>query len=151
MKTMLFLGPTFTLEVPTDWFVIATAQYQAVFSDPQEVDGFQANVAIAVRSIEAHVTVEAVAESAKQTQAKEYPAYRIIEEETSEQTPQAIKRTYVWTHRELGKEIKQTQYFHIEGNRLYTLTATRLANSANVDNVDAVVDRMVKTFAIRSV
>jgi hypothetical protein len=150
MKKMLFMGPTFTLEVPTDWFVLATAQYQAVFSDPQEVDGFQANVAIAVRSVEAQVTVEAVAESAKQTQAKEYPAYQVIEEIISDQVPSAIRRTYVWRHLESDQEIKQTQFFYIVNGRLYTLTATRLANSANVKEVDAVVDHMINTFAIRT-
>lgn len=150
MKTMLFLGPTFTLEVPTNWFVAATPQYQALFSDPEVVDGFQANVAIAVRSVEAQVTVEAVAESAKQTQAREYPAYRVLTEENAEQIPQAIKRTYVWKHPELDKTIKQTQFFHIANGRLYTLTATRLANSANVEEIDAVVDHMINTFAIRA-
>lgn len=150
MNKMLFLGPTFTLEVPTDWFVIATAHYQAVFTDPQEVDGFQANIAIAVRSIEPQVTVEAVSESAKQTQAEEYPDYQVIEEVFSEEIPQAIRRTYVWTHPESGKKIKQTQYFYIDKNRLYTLTATRLANTANVEEIDVVVDHMIKTFAIRT-
>ncbi len=150
MKMMLFLGPTFTLEVPTNWFVMATSQYQAVFTDPQEVNGFQANVAIAVRSVEPQVTIEAVSESAKQTQVKEYPDYHVIEEIISEGIPQTIERSYVWTHSESGKKIKQTQYFYIDKNRLYTLTATRLANTANVEDIDVVVDHMIKTFAIRT-
>jgi hypothetical protein len=150
MSKMLFLGPTFTLEVPTDWFVMATPQYQAVFTDPQEVDGFQANVAIAIRPVEEQVSITAVAESAKLTQTKEYPAYRVLEEETFDQIPPAIKRTYVWHHPKLGTDIKQTQYFYLQDDRLYTLTATRLAESANVDSVDDIVNHMIDTFTMRT-
>lgn len=150
MNKMLFLGPTFTMEVPTDWFVMATPQYQAVFTDPQEMDGFQANAAIAVRPVEEQVAVTAVAESARQTQAKEYPDYRVLEEETLGQPLPAIKRTYVWNHPELGKAIKQTQYFCIEKNRLYTITATHLAEATNARDIDAIVDHMIKTFTMRS-
>jgi hypothetical protein len=150
MNKMLFVGPTFTLEVPTDWFVMATAQYQAVFTDPEEVDGFQANVAIAIRPVEEQVTVAAVAEAAKQTQAKEYQEYRILDEVTIDETPPAVKRTYTWKHPELGEDIKQSQYFCLHNGRLYTLTATRLANSANVQIVDANINHMIDTFAMRS-
>src|SRR5690606_11660884 len=121
MEFMTFNGPTFVINMPTNWFVSATAQYQAIFTDPMPQDGFQANLMISIRAVQEEVTVKDVATIAKRTQEKEYPSYQLIEETDTEQ---GFKRVYRWHHPEQNKDFNQVQLFVINDNRLYTLTAT---------------------------
>ena len=150
MDFMTFLGPTFTMEVPTNWFIASNAQYQAVFTDPSEKNGFQPNLMLSIRPVQANVAVDAIAESAKQTQSKEYPAYKVLEEQIEAKEPARVKRVYTWQHPESKQDFQQVQFFTIENQMLYTLTGTRLLNGGEESIVDKVFNHMINSFEFSS-
>lgn len=150
MQLMTFLGPTFTMEIPTNWFVAASAQYQAIFTDPHIDDGFQSNMVVSIRTVQENVGTLDVAASAKETQRAEYPAYEIMDETVRQTTPVTVKRVYRWHHPEQKKDIVQMQFFLIHKNRLYTLTGTRLAETKDAQVVDKVLHHMIDSFELNS-
>lgn len=149
MDFMTFLGPVFTMEIPTNWFVASNVQYQAIFTHPQAQDGFQANLMLSIRPTQADVGIAEVAELARQTQAKEYPAYKILDEQVYEKDPMSVKRIYTWEHPEQKKEFQQIQFFVIHNQRLYTLTGTRLAQTPQGHLVDKVFNQMMDSFNLQ--
>lgn len=150
MDFMTFLGPVFTMNIPTNWFVAANVQYQAIFTDPHAEDGFQANLMLSIRPIQANVRIEEVAELAKQTQAKEYPAYKILDEQLYKKAPMGVKRIYTWEHPEQKRQFHQIQFFVIHEQRLYTLTGTRLVQASQEHLVDKVFNQMIDSFTLQS-
>lgn len=150
MQIMTFLGPTFTMEIPTNWFVAASAQYQAIFTDPYIDNGFQSNMVVSIRSVQENVRTLDVAESARKTQLAEYPAYEIMDETVKQAPPVTVKRVYRWHHPEQNKDVVQIQFFLIHQNRLYTLTGTRLAEATDAHIVDKVLHHMIDSFELNS-
>jgi hypothetical protein len=53
---MRFVGPTFTLDVPTDWFVLSAPQYQTTFLSPQAKEGWRASFIITLRALDQNET-----------------------------------------------------------------------------------------------
>lgn len=121
-----YIGPTFTLQVPTQWKQTSNPQFQALFLAPEE-RGFSANLGVTVDLTAEEATVEMIAEAARKYQYQDYPQYFIISEQslTVDGKP-AFKRVYTWHSAEHDLDITQVQLFVKDGVTLYILTATSL-------------------------
>jgi hypothetical protein len=151
MKFMQFQGPTFTMQVPTSWFVTSSPKFQAVFTAPEKTGGAaQANLIVSVRPVKDDVTAVAVAQAAKETQQKEYPEYEVLEEIVAEDAElPTVHRLYKWHNLERQMVMIQRQAFYVHDNRLYTLTATRSeTNGEDTEEIDETLLQMMNSFSL---
>jgi len=119
-------GATFTLRVPIRWEQATTPSYQAIFSAPKE-QGFKVNVGVSIIKVLPDVTLEGVAQSAKEHQAKDYPNYTVINEQSLEiHDNPAFQRIYIWHSINYKTDFTQIQLFimHKLTSTIYILTAT---------------------------
>jgi hypothetical protein len=151
MQTMPFFGPTFILEMPTDWFVGASAQFQAALRSPMPDGNIFPNVVITIRRLEEGVTLRDVIVGAREIQEKEYPAYTVLSESplTTNSVP-GIRRKFEWQPPGRDTGVHQQQISFLKGQQLYTLTATRAANSAKSSEIDQLFDHIVGSFEFRA-
>jgi hypothetical protein len=147
MEYKHFRGPGFTLEIPTDWFISSSPEFQAIFVAPPTPNPVQPNLVIAVRFLQPGATVNDVAAETQAIQSAEYPQYHILAEHDYTQTGGvAIQRLYQWVSEE-GTLVLQHQTFVLIGQVLYTLTATRLAGDSPDDQaVDDAFVHMMRSF-----
>lgn len=148
MPTMNFRGPSFTMQVPTNWFITSSPQFQAMFVAPPASDGLRANLAVAITPVSAEVTVQSVAEAARQNQQKEYAEYEMLAEGSfpTNEGP-GFQRQYKWYNRERDVHIMQRQVFYVSGQMLYTLTATR-QEIGDATEIDQILDQMLLSFKL---
>ena len=150
MSFMLFQGPGFELEVPTDWLVTSSPEYQAMFLGPKLDLDLRANLMITIRPVQDDVTAGAVAEQARVFQEHEYDDYEVVEEvDFSQNGGLAFLRRFEWFNKDHAKRVYQVQYFFVYSNILFTLTATRYSDSDH--QIDALFDHMIKTFRMKFV
>jgi hypothetical protein len=149
---MLFEGPTFTMEAPTNWVVSSSPQFQAIFLGPTD-QPIRPNLIISIHPVNADVTPESVAETARQTQTSEYNGYEVLAEVNfSEYDGQGVMRRYRWVNPNGDVPVVQVQAFFIHQAMLHTLTATRAETvPAGIgQNVDEIFDRMMQSFRFRA-
>lgn len=151
MSFMNFQGPTFTMQVPTTWFVNSSPQFQAIFTAPKG-EGVQANLIVSIRPVKAEVTAVSVAQTARDTQTREYPQYEVLEETAVTDAPVPyFRRSYRWYNTERKTAILQSQAYYVHKNRLYTLTATQPAIGVDSDETNKILDQMMDSFKLETV
>lgn len=151
MQTMPFFGPTFVLEMPTNWYVGASAQFQATFRSPVSDGDIFPNLVIAIRLLEEGATLREVIASARETQEKEYPGYRSVSEAplTTNSIP-GVRRQFEWQPPDRKGAVHQQQVSFLAGQQLYVLTTTRAADSENAEELDKIFDHMIGSFEFRA-
>jgi len=150
MAFMNFDGPNFTMEVPTNWIVTSSPQFQAIFLGPND-PLVRSNLVISLRPVEANVTYQAVGASAREAQEREYPQYQILQEiDFGAQGGTGMLRHYRWVNAENNATIIQVQAFFVVGQILFTLTGTRGAHLGVEagQEVDEIFNHMIQTFRI---
>lgn len=150
MQFMMFEGPNFTLEVPTNWVVTSSPQLQAIFLGPQD-PLIRPNMVVSLRPVEVNVTYQAVAQAAKETQEKEYPEYTILDEvDFSQFGGIGMKRQYSWVNPTNNAKVVQVQTYFVAGQVLFTLTASRgdHGNTNAAEEMDNIFNHMIETFRI---
>ena len=147
MNFMHFRGPSFTMQVPTNWFITSSPKFQAMFIAPPGPDNVRANLAVSITPVDKDVTVQAVADAAKQTQQKEYPEYSILDEieMTSADGKKGLRRVYKWYNRDKNMHIVQQQVFYLVSQMLYTITATR-EEREGMEAIDDMFAQMIASF-----
>jgi len=151
-----FQGPTFSMQIPTDWLITSSPQLQAAFvapkneqnlsAQPESGEEIRSNLIVSMRRLKAGTSVVAVAEAAKTSQENEYPKYRVIqEEEISGRELSGFQRTYTWVKADKPIRVQQQQTFFLASNILYTLTSTR-PDTDEVKSVDKIFEQMVHSF-----
>lgn len=146
-----FRGPGFIMEIPTDWYITSSPQFQARFLAPvDEEQGLRrANMAVAMRAVKAGVSVKAVAEETRRVQEAEYPHYTIIEEQDLTQNNGVLfHRVYHWLNEQAGFQVVQAQTFIILGRVLFTLTASRPVDSPRAEMLDEAFAHMARSFRV---
>lgn len=144
MASVYFQGPNFHMQVPSDWFILATPAIQAMFLGPTH-ENLRANLAISIRQVEPNVAVEQVALAAKTTQQKEYPNYQVVSEGTLTISNQpAYERYYHWVNDNVP--ISQLQRMVISDQLLFTLTATH--HRTHPTEVVDTLEQMVNAFEL---
>jgi hypothetical protein len=150
MNWMTFVGPTFTLQMPTDWLAMASPQFQAMLAAPGFDGKVRPNLIIAMRQVQDDVTASAVADSTRATQEKEYPEYRVVsEQDYAAEDSQGVLRVYEWHDTAQDKRLRQVQVYFIAGRTLYTITATRALDSTQGEALDQVFNTMLQSFAAK--
>jgi hypothetical protein len=151
MAMMDFQGPSFTMKVPTNWYITATPQIQAMFVAPPSEDGVYANLTVTLQPLEAGATLDAVMAETLSVQEKEYAEYNLREQETLELDGITKGRmVYTWMNKKHGQQVHQRQEMFIVGEMLYTLTATRsVVDSDEVKQLDALLRHMMETFTLK--
>lgn len=151
MQWMTFFGPTFTLEMPTDWFAGASIQFQAVLRSAATDGALHPNLAVAIRTLEEGASLKEVLAVAQQTQEKEYPNYKLLgESPVMVSTVPGRRRRFEWQPPERDVTVQQQQLSFLNGRQLYTLTTTRAAASENVEEIDRLFERMLGSFEFRT-
>jgi hypothetical protein len=126
MQMMAFQGPTFTLQVPTHWFVSSTPQFQAVFLMPSDgIRLLRPSVTISLRPVLDDVTAAAVAASEMSYLREAHPDLQILDEFGFDDNGQKrFYRRFSWHDAENNLDILQSQSFVIEAGTLYVITTT---------------------------
>ena len=151
MKLMHFQGPKFLMQVPTDWLISSTPQFQAIFTAPDDGGSIHGNVVVSIRAVQDDVTAVGVAEAAKNTQEKEYPQYQVLEEMLNETEIPSVQRTYKWHKIDREIDIMQRQAFHVYEGKLYTLTGTYPAGSKqNTQSLAQTIQQMIDSFQLEA-
>ena len=144
-QTMIFNGPGFSMQVPTDWSISSNSKYQAIFSATTSTGEFRPNLVVAVRRVKAEVKATDVAATARVNQEAEYNNYNLRFE--NELTNGSFKRSYMWDHKESKSHIHQTQFFQINKSLLYTLTAT---NTSDQSDFEELLNQMIESFCLNA-
>lgn len=150
MQFMNFEGPNFTLEVPTNWVISSSANFQAIFLGPGD-QPIRPNLVLAIRALEEGVTYQDVAASARETQEREYPEFNLLEEKDyGESGGSVLTRRYEWLNPANNVRVVQTQAFITAGQLLFTMTATRAAElkPAQQREVDTIFDHIIQSFRL---
>ena len=146
MLFMNFRGPSFTMQVPSNWYITSSPQFQAMFVAPPSAAGQRANLAVAITPVKDDVTAQSVAEAAKQTQQKEYAEYQVLTEgDYPTSAGPGYQRQYKWYNRDRDAHIMQRQVFYVAGQMLHTVTATR-QESGDASEFDQILDQMLASF-----
>jgi hypothetical protein len=144
-----FRGPTFTLEIPSHWYITATPQVQTLLLGPEDDSGVRPSFSISMRPVQEQVTAAAVAQETRETQEASYPEYDIIaEEDFTDETNAGYIRRYRWHNEERDLDVHQVQAFLVIEGILYTLTGTRPAIISS--DIDDSLTRMIDTFRVLS-
>ncbi len=148
MNFMSFQGPTFMMQVPTNWFVTSTPSFQAMFVAPPGENELRANLAVSLTLVKESVTLEKLTKAAKDTQQKEYSDYQVIREgASSEYTVKGFERLYKWHNLEKGMRVVQRQFFCLVGQTLYTITATR-EDREEAESLEQVFEKIIASFEV---
>lgn len=152
MTTMTFVGPSFTLTVPTDWFAFSSPQYQTMFLSPPAADGQRANFTITIQPRENNITPEQYAKLLRQSYAQ-LGATREISEESTITLGEVLAHLTVATvlNGDEEPEIVQQEVIAVADDMLYVLLAARPANfdEALEDSLDAIFAMMLETFRFK--
>lgn len=150
MEYKYFNGPGFQIQVPTEWFISSSLQFQAIFLAPPPFEGIQPNLAIAVRRIKPEITVLDIANEARRVQEREYPYFEVLSE--NDATPEggaAFQRLYQWYNRGLDQFVLQLQTYIVIPEVLFTLTATRsIVDDISALPIDEVFKYMLRSFRL---
>lgn len=147
MQTKTFEGPGFCLEIPTDWFITSSMQFQAMFIAPPGDQGERANLAVSMTPVQSDANLRSVIESARETQEKEYPQYQVLEEQDSIDPEGTFRRRYQWYNPKNGVRVIQLQIFWITGQILFTITTTR-TNVQGAEEFENIFDKIIDSFRL---
>lgn len=157
MTTMTFVGPSFVLEVPTDWFVFSSPQYQTMFLSPPTEDGQRANWTITIQPRENNVTPQQYAKLLHQAYTQSGQARDISEEGAISLSEHSAYRTVATLRQENEEddeeqpEIVQQEVVVVVGDMIYVLQAVRPAHldEALRDRLDSVFATMFDTLQFK--
>lgn len=81
VMTIPFTGPTFTLDVPSNWIIAANPDAQALFTAPDEGLPTPTTMAIMIRNVTPEVQAEPALQQLVAKQQAEYNQYEILNQE----------------------------------------------------------------------
>lgn len=145
MKTMNFQGPGFKMQVPTNWFINSSPQIQAMFVAPPH-GNLRANLMVTMRPLEKGVSLADVVKSSLETQKKEYPEFKLLEEtdyKIDEWT--GVARVYKWYSTEHKTRLLQRQVFFLINQMLTTITTTR-TDADKAEEFDQIFEKILQSF-----
>lgn len=126
---MKFIGPSFVLDIPTDWFALSSPQYQTMFLSPPTDDGQRANLTITIKPQDEAITAEQFAGVLQQ-------AYQQLNTAVDIHRQEAIQIGNVPGHLtvatlvngETGSTVFQQQVVAVHDTLIYALIAARPAD-----------------------
>ena len=149
-ELMRFVGPTFELNVPTDWFVLAAPQYQTMFLSPQTAEGWRANLTITLRPLEDDTStpqqfLESILQPVPVTEEEQTGLLEVLEQGAMKiggiDGVYGIRRI---TNSETGEVAHQRIVIAVHDDTIYIFGATRPTDgdTALLEKVDAIFEQM---------
>ncbi len=154
MSVMHFVGPTFALDVPTDWTVLSIPQYQTIFLSPQASAGWRASFIVTLRARDKneastpHELVKAVLAAYLETgEAHNTPATVLEEGPFAFGDVEGYGGKVQFTDPQTGQAVRQTMAVAFYQEMAHVFSATRPAegDAALLGKVDAIFERMFET------
>ena len=142
METKHFQGPGFTMQIPTDWFITSSPQFQAMFVAPASEFGIRANLAVSMTPVKEDVTARMVAENARKNQEIEYAEYSVLGEDEAVTPDKSFTRIYKWYNSSKNMHLLQKQIFLVVNQMLFTVTSTRQIGE-ETEEIDAILEEMI--------
>jgi hypothetical protein len=148
MQWMTFVGPSFLMDVPTDWLLISQPQFQVMFLSPRlEGDGRRVNLTVSVRAIEGEMAE--VVETMVKQMAEAYTAYELREmgDFSTASGADGLRHDYAWRRVDEDVPVVQRQVFFGDGDLLVTLTGSRPGDLGEemAELVDGMFTRMFES------
>lgn len=148
MKYSLFLGPSFTLQIPTTWAIMASAEIQAIFLSPPLSNGQRVNMTITLQTTDDPLENYVAALQAQQAQA--YPHFEVNHQDPfqTDKGANGIRTMLSWQKLAPPESIVQQQAFFSREKMVYILTGSRAA-ALEMDlaqSVDAAFDEIIQSF-----
>jgi len=152
MATMQFDGPTFVLDVPTDWFAVSAPEYQTAFLAPPDAQGQRASFTIAIRPLLEQVTARQFAEVIEQTYDQLGVTYQLLSQDMVKLGEiEGYATTSLISSAEGSALLRQQQIVAVTDDLIYVLIASRPADLPEL--AAEVIERdfatMFGTFAFR--
>ncbi len=147
MQNMKFQGPTFTLQVPTNWFVASTPKFQAMFVVPPGSEEIKANLAVTIIPLKEEVNMTEILNSSKFAQEKAYKGYEVISEVTHQNGLEGFERKFKWFNPDGEVNIIQRQLFVLFNQVIYTITATR-EDKAETESIEPIFTEVMASFRL---
>jgi len=149
-----FQGPGFTMEVPSEWRVMASPQFQAIFFSPLiGQDPRRANLTVALQDVPDDTTARALVDVLNRMQADSYPDFSVVCE-TADAAGEVskIQRTLRWRNPSSGETVLQHQACHVRDGLACILTGSRPDGLPDdvATGVDGVFQRMLASFAFHA-
>jgi hypothetical protein len=146
VTTSHFQGPGFHMDVPTDWLITSSPQFQVVFIAPPEKYG-RANLAINIRPVTKDATLEEIQQTAAKMQQRDYAKYQLESEgELPNTNGMGYQRTYTWFNERNNVHVYQKQLMFLVNEMLTTITITRELEPKSKE-VDEIFNQMLASFA----
>jgi hypothetical protein len=146
MATLLFQGPGFHMDVPSDWMITSSPQFQVMFVAPPGPSG-RANLAISIRPVKDGTTVQEVAAAALKMEQRDYAEFRVeAEGELPGTGGLGYQRSYRWLNERNKTRVYQKMVLFLVKGMLTTITATR-EDSEPAKALDAAFEGMISSFA----
>ena len=118
----------FAVQVPADWILVPSPQFEAVFVVPPFPEGSGANISVAIIPSEDQTSLPEIADALKATQEGSYPHYHVIAEDLLELGhTMAFRRVYTWVNTVQDLPILQIQLVFVDdsGHTGAVVTGTR--------------------------
>jgi len=142
---MIFQGPGFTLDMPSDWRVRALPEVQALISKLAPDASIPASFAVALRPTETTVTLETMVDKLQQELPQSYTQFALLEEgELTISGQPAYGFHYTWFNDDHDLTIVQSQIFMLVDETMVILTSTH-PDGAPDDYIDH-LQTMQQTF-----
>ncbi|MBN2385615.1 MAG: hypothetical protein JXB85_01245 [Anaerolineales bacterium] len=145
METMLFRGPGFEMQVPTNWLIRASPQHQAIFITPQREDNLLANLVVDLVRISSDVGLAEIRILLQRTRQDLFPdAEVLVEDEATLDGRPAYHCFYRFQHPKADKATLQRIIALPVDGMLVSLTASRTAGEAA--DLDRTLAGMIQDF-----
>lgn len=147
MQWIDYVGPGFTLEVPSTWRAVSSTQFAAMFLRPNTDAAIRPNLVIAIQRVAEDVTAEGVAASALEQQKVNYQDYSLLDERAwSTNDSEGVLRSYTWFNADKNTGVVQNQCVYRKHQLIYTITSSRSSNDPDGTYLDEAFERMITSF-----
>lgn len=152
MATMQFDGPTFALDVPTDWFAVSAPEYQTAFLSPPDARGQRASFTVAIRPLLEQVTARQFAEAIGQSYDQLDVSYEVLSGEAARLGEiEGYATTSLISSAEGSALLRQQQIVAVTDELIYVLIASCPADLPEpaAEVIERSFATMFGTFAFR--
>lgn len=154
MPFMRFMGPTFTLDVPTSWAVLSSAQFQVLFVSPPTRGGHQVNFSVMMNPRVDATLLSDYVEDILKSQATRYPEFSLLSHTDFESLHGVggIRTLIRWLRADLGVVARQVQFFVMDETHIYILTGSR-SEAIEADlapQIDGLTEHMLASFSFEA-
>lgn len=127
MEFKNFQGPNFITQIPTDWFISSSPDFQAIFLAPPEADDTRANLTVSIRRLSEPTTIPEFVQQVELERQKDYADYTPIEEvDYTASGGSGYQSIFRWYNEARETYVYQLQALYLVNDVLFTLTGSTI-------------------------